>query len=490
MQVTVTRKDTKFFPDPSRVIARFLYTSDERSKDIIRNVMAMSDDEVNIALSQVLRGYARRHRNISMIFETHFKKLDNLFKELKINQTNNNKSRKALIGSYFTMEYSIESAAFFNPSVVEDPDQSELGPDEKRVIFSFRATGEGHISSIVFRSAVIDKNSNLTIEPVGKMLAEAERIKRHIYTKKLFIKKLDEMSDFDNKISPVFVLEKLGDNFTYGELKRAVEETRKTHDLSANKELLIGQMMWLAKSHYELDFSLDSAISERVIFPTSEAERNGIEDARFVKFTDDNGEVTYYATYTAYDGITILPKLLETKDFYHFKALTINGEIARNKGMALFPRKIKGKYAMLCRIDGVNNYIAYSDNINIWRQAKLIQAPKFPWELVQVGNCGSPIETKEGWLVITHGVGPMREYVLGASLYELDDPEKEIGRLKTPLLSPNTEEREGYVPNVVYSCGSIIHKGNLIVPYGMSDYASTYASINLNELLNELKNSK
>jgi predicted GH43/DUF377 family glycosyl hydrolase len=490
MQVTVTRKDTKFFPDPSRVIARFLYTSDDRSKDIIRNVMAMSDDEVNIALSQVLRGYARRHRNISLIFETYFKKLDNLFKELKINQTNNNKSRKTLIGSYFTMEYSIESAAFFNPSVVEDPDQSELGLDEKRLIFSFRATGEGHISSIVFRSAVIDKNSNLIIEPVGKMLAEAERIKRHIYNKKSFIKKLDEMRDFDNKISPVFVLEKLGDSFTYGELKRAVEETRKTHDLSANKELLIGQMMWLAKSHYELDFSLDSAISERVIFPTSEAERNGIEDARFVKFTDDNGEVTYYATYTAYDGITILPKLLETKNFYHFKALTINGEIARNKGMALFPRKIKGKYAMLCRIDGVNNYIAYSDNINIWREAKLIQAPKFPWELVQVGNCGSPIETKEGWLVITHGVGPMREYVIGASLYELDDPEKEIGRLKTPLLTPNTEEREGYVPNVVYSCGSIVHNGNLIVPYGMSDYASTYASINLSELLDELKNSK
>ena len=490
MQVTVTRKDSKFLPDPSRVIARFLYTSDERSKDIIRHVMAMSDDEVNIALSQVLRGYARRHRNISAIFETHYNKLDNLFKELKIKQNNNNKSRKALIGSYFTMEYSIESAAFFNPSIVEDPDQSQLGPDEKRVIFSFRATGEGHISSIVFRSGIIDKNNDLVVEPVGIMLAEAERIKRHIYNKKSFIKRLDEMSDFDNKISPIFVLEKLGDRFTYGELKRAVEETRETYDLSASKRLIINQMMWLAKSHYELDFSLDSAISERVIFPTSETERNGIEDARFVKFTEDNGEVIYYATYTAYDGITILPKLLETKNFYHFKALTIHGEIARNKGMALFPRKIKGKYAMLCRIDGVNNYIAYSDKLNIWREARLIQVPKFHWELVQIGNSGSPVETKEGWLVITHGVGPMREYVLGASLFDLDDPEKEIGRLKTPLLVPNDEEREGYVPNVVYSCGSVIHIDNLIVPYGMSDFASTYASINLPELLEELKNSK
>jgi len=492
MQVTVTRKDSKFLPDPSRVIARFLYTTNERSKDIIRHVMAMSDDEVNIALSQVLRGYARRHRNISSIFETHYNKLDNLFKELKIkqNNNNNNKSRKALIGSYFTMEYSIESAAFFNPSVVEDPDQSELGPDEKRVIFSFRATGEGHISSIVFRSGIIDKDNDLIVEPVGKMLAEAERIKRHIYNKKSFIKRLDEMRDFDNKISPVFVLERLGNSFTYGELKRAVEETRRTHDLSPNKESIINQMMWLAKSHYELDFSLDSAISERVIFPTSETEKNGIEDARFVRFTEDDGEVIYYATYTAYDGITILPKLLETNNFYHFKALTIHGEIARNKGMALFPRKIKGKYAMLCRIDGVNNYITYSDKLNIWREARLIQVPKFHWELVQIGNSGSPVETKEGWLVITHGVGPMREYVLGASLFDLDDPEKEIGRLKTPLLVPNDEEREGYVPNVVYSCGSVIHNGNLIIPYGMSDCASTYASINLSELLAELKNSR
>jgi predicted GH43/DUF377 family glycosyl hydrolase len=490
MQVTVNRKDIKFNPDATRVIARFLYNSDERSKNIIRNVLAMPDSEVNIALRQVLRGYSRRHRNISMIFETHFSKLSNLFDELEIKPGKVNQSRKALIGSYFTMEYSIESTAFFNPSIVEDPDQSELGPDEKRVIFSFRATGEGHISSIVFRSAIIDKNNNLIIEPVGKMLAEAARIKRHIYNKKSFINKLDEMRDFDNKISPVFVLEKLGDSFTYGELKKALEETRKTHRLSAKKILFINQMMWLAKSHYELEFSIDSAISERVIFPTSETEKNGIEDARFVKFTEDNDEITYYATYTAYDGITILPKLLSTKDFYNFKALPIHGEIARNKGMALFPKKIKGKYAMLCRIDGANNYIAYSDNINIWREAKLIQKPKYPWELIQVGNCGSPIETEEGWLVITHGVGPMREYVLGASLYELDNPEKKIGRLKTPLLAPNAEEREGYVPNVVYSCGSIIHNGSLIIPYAMSDYASTYASINLNELLNELKNSK
>jgi predicted GH43/DUF377 family glycosyl hydrolase len=490
MQFTVTRKDVRFYPDPTRVIARFFYYTDERSINIIHMVLAMTEDEVKTALSQVLRGYSTRHRNISKIFEKHFNKLNTLFKELDINPDDLDVSRKVLIGSYFTMEYSIESAAFFNPSVVEHPDQTELMPGKKRVIVSFRATGEGHISSIVFRLGIIDNDYNLLFEPVGSMLDEAEYIKRHIYHKETFISKLNEMQNFDNSFSPALVLEKLGDNFTYGELKRCVDETREKIQFSATKELLLNQIMWLASSHYEIEFSLDTAISERVIFPISETEKNGIEDARFVRFTDDDGEVTYYATYTAYDGMTILPKLIETKSFYNFKVLPIHGEIAKNKGMALFPRKIKGKYAMLCRIDGVNNYIAFSDNINIWRNAKLIQEPKYHWELIQIGNCGSPLETEEGWLVITHAVGQMREYVLGASLYELNNPEKEIGRLKTPLLVPNAEEREGYVPNVIYSCGSIIHNDKLIIPYAMSDYASTYACINLRELLNELKNSK
>jgi predicted GH43/DUF377 family glycosyl hydrolase len=490
MQVNVSRKDIVFSSDPSRVIARFLYTNDERSADIIGKVLAMSDEEANIALSQVLRGYSKRHRNISMIFERHFNKLNHLFKNLEIIPGKIDQMRKVLIGSYFTMEYSIESAAFFNPSIVEDPDQSELRSDEKRVIFSFRATGEGHISSLVFRDAIIDKDNNIIFEPAGKMLAEADIIKRHVYNKKSFIRKLDEMHDFDNKISPLFVLEKLGDSFTYDELKRAVEETKNSNQLSPDKEYMINQLIWLAKSHYEIEFSLDSAISERVIFPISETEKNGIEDARFVTFKENNGEKTYYATYTAYDGTTILPKLLETKNFYQFKVMPIHGEIARNKGMALFPRKINGKYAMLCRIDGINNYIAFSEKISMWHEAKLIQKPKYPWEFIQIGNCGSPIETEDGWLVITHGVGPMREYVLGASLFDLDNPEKEIGRLNTPLMMPNDKEREGYVPNVIYSCGSIVHNGNLVIPYAMSDYASTYATVDLAELLNELKNSK
>ncbi len=486
MQLIVKRSNVKFLPDPSRVIARYYYTSDSRSIMIIRRVLGMPDDEVGIALSQVLRGYSKRHRNISRVFEKHFYKSSHLFEEAGLDPDLLSQQRKLLIGSYFTMEYSIEAAAFFNPSIVPHPDQTEIAPDEKRVIISFRATGEGHISSIVFRTGVLDGENNLQMEPVGKMLDEAEHVVRYNYDKNVFRKELDELQEYNNIAHRELVLEKLGEKFTYGELKKSVEETRKDLKLSPSKELLFNRIMWLASSHYEIQFSLDTAISERVIFPISETERNGIEDARFVQFRDDDGSVTYYATYTAYDGMTILPKLLETKDFYHFNISPIHGEVGRNKGLAIFPRRIHGKYAMLCRIDGVNNYVAFSENLHIWQEAKLIQQPKYPWEFIQVGNSGSPIETDEGWLVITHAVGPMREYVMGACLLDLDNPEKVIGRLNTPLLIPNADEREGYVPNVVYSCGSMLHNDDLIIPYGMSDYASTYGHVNLRQLLDEL----
>ena len=291
-------------------------------------------------------------------------------------------------------------------------------------------------------------------------------------------------------IPPALILDKLKDAFTYPELVQCIEEARSGVPLNSDKETLFNQITWLASANYELEFSLDTNISERVIFPVSVNEKNGIEDARFVKFVDESGEINYYATYTAYDGHTILPKMLKTSDFYHFKISPLHGEIAVNKGMALFPRKINGKYAMLCRLDGSNNYIAFSDHLTIWREAKLLQKPKYPWEFIQIGNGGSPIETEAGWLVITHGVGPMREYALGASLFDIDRPEKEIGRLKSPLLIPNAKEREGYVPNVVYTCGSMVHNEQLLIPYAMSDYASSYASINLEELLKALKNPR
>jgi len=239
-----------------------------------------------------------------------------------------------------------------------------------------------------------------------------------------------------------------------------------------------------------MEFSYDTVLSERVIFPFSFRESKGIEDMRFVKFTDDDGSITYYSTYTGYSESGILSKFISTKDFRRFKVLPVNGEYARDKGMALFPRKIKGKYVMLSRLDGFSNYIMYSDKINMWTNCpQKIQEPTYPWELIQVGNCGSPLETEEGWLVITHGVGPVRQYSLGAMLLDLDNPARVIARMETPLMVPNEDEREGYVPNVVYSCGSILHNGELIIPYSMSDYASGFAAVDLRTLTDK-KNFK
>lgn len=489
MQITINRNDIILRPDPSRVIARFYSLERERSKNMIRMILRMSEHDAREELVKVLRDFSTRHRSISKIFKKNFNKVSHLVKEMDINPDDLDEFMKSIIGAYFTKEYSIESAAFFNPSIVEDPDQSELKVGEKRVLLSYRATGEGHISSIVFRRGILDKNANLRIEKTGSMLDEAESIKIYSYNKELFIKSLDELHH-DNQAIITSILSKLGEKFTYDELKDSVDRTKEEFSSLPTKQLFFDEVMWLASSHYEIYFSYDTAISERVIFPVSLSERNGIEDARFVKFTDDDGEVTYYATYTAYDGVSILPKLIETKNFYHFKITPINGNVGRNKGMALFPRKINGKYAMLCRVDGINNYITFSDNINMWEKAELLQKPKYPWEIIQIGNCGSPLETKEGWLVLTHAVGPMREYVIGASLFELDNPSKEIGRLKSPLMIPNAKEREGYVPNVLYTCGAIIHNNMLGIPYAMSDLASTFATVNLDDLLSELLNSK
>lgn len=486
MKITVNRKPNRLYPDASRVIIR--YCVPESSKRLILKIMEFPDDKCNILLTQTLREFSSRHRNISRTLKKYFDKSINILNDLEIDPYSISNERQLLIGSYFAGEYSIESAAFFNPSIVEDPDQTNLGPKEKRVIVSFRATGEGHISSVVFRGGIIDKENNISFNPQGKYLDEPEFIKKQIYNKEKFINKLNEMN-IKKDIIPV-VMNLLDDNFTYKELTQTIHKISEEIKLSYTKKNVLQAINWLASSHYEISFSLDTAISERVIFPIISDERNGIEDARFVKFTDDDGKIKYYATYTAYNGFAVLPKLIETEDFYHFRIMPLHGKYAQNKGMALFPRKINGKYAMLSRIDGVNNYIMYSYDINIWEEARIIQKPEQVWELIKIGNSGSPIETENGWLVLTHGVGNMRKYCISAILLDLENPSKIIGKLDEPLISSNTEEREGYVPNVVYSCGSIIHNDELIIPYAMSDYASTFASVPLDELFNALIPSK
>ncbi len=485
MRLSIERKPEKVLPDTRRVIARFFFNGEERAVELIKKILALDKDEVFGLVSPLLQDFSKRHRNITRKLFRHCERVKHYINTVGGDYEKLDDYTKLLIGAYFTHEYSIESAAFFNPSIVQDPDQTNLEEGQLRVIISFRAVGEGHVSSVVFRRALIDKHNNITVIPAGNYIDEAEKIHNVVYQKRLFLKKAAEAD-----ISEEFMLkvaDRLEDRFDYEQLKSLVLEARKdTKDQAVIKQYNL--ILALSDSYRRITFSKDTDISDRVIFPISDFEMKGIEDARFVRFTDDNGKIVYYATYTAYDGIHIMPKLLKTTDFYEFKTSPLNGAGAKNKNLALFPRKINGKYAMLSRIDGWNNYLMYSDNINEWEDPIKIQGPEYPWEFVQIGNCGSPIETEYGWLVITHAVGYMRKYSIGASLLDIDNPEKEIGRLKDPLIVPNPDEREGYVPNVVYSCGSVIHNGELILPYGHSDHSSGFATVNLKTLLDRLRN--
>lgn len=485
MTIQVNRKDIRFYPDSKRVIARYYMPGgDERAKRIIPKILSLSGEETRFTLNRVLTNFSQRHRNISRVFQDHFDRVRHIVKQVKVEPDSLPRETQLLIGSYFTMEYSIESAAFFNPSIVDDPDQTALGEGQKRVIVSFRATGEGHISSIVFRSGVVDKDGNLEFKAPGDLVDIPEAVKNHVYDKRAFLEKLSEMNVQKDLVG--MVMDRLGDQFTYDELQETIEDSLKRNKLNKIQRKVLQDCNWLANSHYEITFSLDTALSERVIYPISNSESNGIEDARFVEFTDDDGSVIYYGTYTAFNGFTILPKLIETRDFYHFKIMPLHGEHAQNKGMALFPRKINGKYTMLSRIDGVNNYIMFSDDIHYWENAKKIQEPQYTWQFIQIGNCGSPVETEKGWLLLTHGVGPMRRYCLGATLLDLEDPTRVIAQTEEPMMRPNEEEREGYVPNVIYSCGITTHNNMLIIPYAMADYASTFATVSLDELFNKM----
>lgn len=454
----------------------------ERVKPIAEQILRLNPEESLKQLRTILAQYSHRHRNITKILLRNFEKAlghgnSGFAPEVFTEQ------QKLILGAYFTMEYSIESTALFNPSMVAAPDQAGVLAGEKKVIVSFRAVGEGHISSLVFREGILDKENNLTLLANRNHIVDMpERIAHYVYEKTKFIQKMREMA-LPDKICAL-ANDLLKETFILEDLSDCLEPYTSNNYLDAHEKTLLPQVIWLAKSHYEVTFSLDTALAERVLFPVTHRESNGIEDVRLMQLVNDLGESTYYGTYTAYNGVSILPKIIETKDFYTFKISPVHGPHVLNKGLAFFPRKINGRYAMLAHIDGVNNYIMYSDDIYVWPgEAILLQKPEQAWELMQVGNSGSPIETPQGWLVITHSVGAMRQYSLGAILLDLNNPEKIIGRLKEPLLLPNEEEREGYVPNVVYSCGSMIHGDDLIIPYGMSDYCSSYITVPLKVLM-------
>ncbi len=467
-------------PDQTRVLLRpFLPGDTQRIAGIVARIMSLAECQVGAILDGVSAEFSLRHHDIRNVFLERFEQV----RELLSAGEEISEERRLLIGSYFLAEYSLESAALFNPSIVPDPDQTGLPPGSLRFILSLRATGEGHISSVTFRAGIIHGDRRIEVFPPGGFLTEPSQIPNPLYEKPLFARKLSELGltgEFSQR-----VMHKLGELFALEDLRAGLQaEQFRLLDGMSHEDQNVSQGIWmLARSNYEVQFQPEQQISERIIFPATPSQRNGIEDARFVCFRNDDGAHIYYATFTAFDGRTVVPELVETADFLHFRFITLNGPAAENKGMALFPRKVGGRYAMLSRQDNENIYLMFSDNIHFWNERRLLLTPAFPWELVQIGNCGSPIETEAGWLVLSHGVGPMRKYCMGAFLLDRGDPSKVIGRLREPLLKPNQNEREGYVPNVVYTCGALLHNGELIIPYGVADHATAFATVPLADVL-------
>jgi predicted GH43/DUF377 family glycosyl hydrolase len=456
-------------PDQSRVLLRPFQPGDsDRVRGIVDRILLLPEPEVGALLDEVFAEFSSRHHNIRQVFLERFAEV--------CDNSDISEQRKLLIGSYFLAEYSLEAAALFNPSIVPHPDQSQLPAGALRFILSLRATGEGHISSITFRIGVVHADQRIEIMPTSGFLTEPRQVPNLRYEKALFGRKLDELGlngDFSRR-----VLEKLPELFGLEDLRLSLLAEKN----QANESTAQGIWM-LAKSNYQVWFQPEQLLCERILFPATPSQRNGIEDARFVRFQKDDGAYIYFATFTAFDGRVVMPELVETADFELFRFITLNGPAARDKGLALFPRKINGLYTMLSRQENENICIMSSDNVHFWNECRTILKPQFPWELVQMGNCGSPIETDAGWLVLSHGVGPMRQYCMGAFLLDKADPSKVIGRLPEPLLKPNQNEREGYVPNVVYTCGALLHNGQLIIPYGLADHATSFATVPLADLL-------
>jgi predicted GH43/DUF377 family glycosyl hydrolase len=450
-----------------------------RVQRILDRVLALSEAAVSETLSETFERFSSRHVDLANVFERRFADVAHYLgqpSELSL-------ERRRLIGAYFTHEYSMDAAALSNPSLVRAPYQEGVAPGSLRFIMSLRSIGEGHVSSIQFRSGTLDEQGQVSLDETSKYARTAMH-RPPTYDKSVFRSKLRELESYAEVAERV--LEPLADHFNAEQLEASRREVEQSvaHDPGALQ--VTRTIHWLASSNYESTFHAESAVSERVIFPASPTESQGMEDARFVRFTYDDGSVTYFATYTAYDGFHVLPQLIETRDFISFRVSTLNGSSAVNKGLALFPRKVGGAFMALARLDNENNHLVRSENVRFWHGRETLQVPRAPWEVIQLGNNGSPIETEAGWLVLTHGVGPMRRYCMGALLLDLDDPLRVIGRLRQPLLEPAEDERDGYVPNVVYSCGGISHRGFLVLPYGFSDVGARIATVRLEDLLSAL----
>lgn len=480
----VRRTDHVLRPDRRRVVTLLFLPGQERltvgasrASTVLDRVLALTDDEVDRALDQALRAFGTRHRDLTGTFERRFRLIAHRLADPRALSGR----RRLLAGAYFSQEYALESAALFNPSMVAHPDQSGLPEGATRFVMSVRSVGEGHISSIGFRTGVVDSRSGIRFDEPGRPLAQAEPGPAS-YSRAQFIRQLGLRAGDDNAAG-AFVLDGLPETFDRPSLDRAIATLRSQSLTRGSAAVAIERLEAIVASHYSLQFPAESAIDERVILPTAPAESHGLEDLRLVRFTGVDGSASYRGTYTAFDGVSVAPAMLETDDFRTFRVQLVSGSAAQDKGMALFPREVGGRQLALSRWDRESTSLAESSDGSHWEVRTRLQLPERAWELIQVGNCGSPLETPAGWLVLTHGVGPVRQYGIGAMLLDLSDPSIVLGSLAEPLLAANDDERDGYVPNVVYSCGSMIHGGTLVLPYGCSDSVIRVALVDLDRLL-------
>jgi predicted GH43/DUF377 family glycosyl hydrolase len=473
-------------PDPGRVIAQLFVPGEEqpgsrsRANGVVARVLALSEDEVTELAASVVSEFRGRHRDLMAAFSDNFAVVD----KDRVGRRRLSAERRMLIGACFTKEFAPEGAALFNPSMVAHPDQSDLDDGEVRFLMSVRCLGEGHVSSIGFRTGIVGPDSTLDLDDSSPLLGVGNHRGAAYFQRGAFLARVADLSAGDGDAEAL--IRGLPETFTHEQL---ADQLTATHEHTRHRQRgqraveIIGQV---AAATYDVEFPADTSVSERLLWPSAPVESHGMEDARLVRFVDDGGVVTYYGTYTAYNGTDITLQLLATQDFRQFHLSPMAGRVAQNKGMALFPRLINGRYAVLSRWDRESTSIGYSDDLRIWTDSKPLQVPLYGWEVIQVGNCGPPIETSQGWLVLTHGVGPMRVYGIGAILLDLDDPTVVRARLRRPLLTATAAGRDGYVPNVVYSCGALLHGHVLTIPYGIGDRSIGFAQADLTELLGHM----
>lgn len=499
----VHRTGQRLQADPSRVVVQLFVPGQEpgaahdgRTRMVMDRLLALDEDGVRRSMADVRRRFATRHRDLDGILRRHAAELTD---RLDDGAGPLSADRLLLLGATFTSEYAIEGAALCNPSIIAHPDQTGAAPGALRVVLSVREVGEGHRSSLGFRTGTVTADGRVEMDPPTP-LATTGRVGPGAHEATVFRAELADCRD-----SLEHILHPLGEHFTAGMLRSRLDDLRdhgtlhgvqrgfdeaSTESWTAGGRTLddhtIERVRALADRSYSVEFPGSVPLGERVLRPAVAVESHGMEDARFLRFVDDDGTATYHATYTAYDGWRLSQQLLQTDDFVTFSSRPLVGRGATNKGLALFPRRIGGRYAALSRADREANSVAFSDNIRVWESFTPVQVPTRSWELVQLGNCGPPIETPAGWLVLTHGVGPMRTYRIGAMLLDLDDPTTVRGQLREPLLSPAPDEQDGYVPNVVYSCGALVHSDTLVLPYGIGDAAIGVATTSLTGLLEAL----